>query len=53
MYRLLQQRIADKDIEIKFVPDCENPSDVLTKWVDSSKFQRCINYLSGDRATPM
>ena len=53
MYRLLQQRIGSRDIALKFVPDAENPSDVLTKWVDSNKFERCVKYLAGERPTPM
>ena len=51
-YRILQQRIASSDITLKFVPDCENASDVLTKWVDKGKFERCVAYLAGERATP-
>ena len=52
MYRLLQQRIACDEIAIKYVPDCENPADALTKWVDKGKFERCIAYITGDRASP-
>ena len=53
MYRLLQQRIGSRDIALKFVCDAENPSDVLTKWVDTNKFDRCVKYLAGERPTPM
>ena len=52
MYRILQQRIGNDHIRVKHVPDCENPADVMTKWVDKSKFERCIAYLSGERRAP-
>ena len=48
MYRLLQQRIACDEIAVRFVPDCENPADVLTKWVDKGKFERCLTYITGE-----
>ena len=51
-YHILQQRIQSDDIALKFVPDCENASDVLTKWVDRGKFERCVAYLTGERASP-
>ena len=53
MYRLLQQRIGGGEIAIKHVPDAENPADVLTKWVDVNKFEKCIAYMAGERPTPV
>ena len=52
MYRRLQQRIHDGEVMVKFVPDSENPADVLTKWVDKGKFERCLAYITGERSTP-
>ena len=52
MYRVLQQRIASEEIMVKHVPDGDNPADVLTKWVDKGKFERCVAYFSGERASP-
>ena len=52
MYRILQQRIACDDIALKYVPDCENAADALTKWVDKGKFERCVAYMTGERSTP-
>ena len=52
MYRRLQQRIASDDIVVKYVPDRDMPADVLTKYVDKGKFERCVAYLTGMRATP-
>ena len=48
MYRRLQQRIRDEDITVKFVPDRDNAADVLTKWVDKGKFERCLTYITGE-----
>ena len=52
MYRLLQQRIACDEIALKYVSDTENASDILTKWVDRDKFDRCNAYLTGERSSP-
>ena len=52
MYRIIQQRIQCEQITVKHVPDSENAADVLTKWVDKTKFERCVAYLTGERATP-
>ena len=52
MYRRLQQRMASDEIVVKYVPDREMPADVLTKFVDKGKFERCNAYLCGMRASP-
>ena len=52
MYRIIQQRIQCEQIVVKHVPDSKNAADVLTKWVDKAKFERCVAYLTGERATP-
>ena len=52
MYRRLQQRIESDHVTVKYVPDRDMPSDVLTKYVDKGKFERCVAYLTGMRSTP-
>ena len=49
-YYELLQRAARGDIEISYVPDTENPSDFLTKWVSKAKFDMSIEYLTNRRA---
>ena len=53
MYCILQQRIEEGEIIVKHVPDSENASDALTKWVDANKFDRCIKYMAGERSSPV
>ena len=50
MYVVLQQRIARESIAVGHVPDRENPSDYLTKWVDKKKFNLSNDYLTNRRA---
>ena len=52
MYHRLQQRIESAEVAVKHVSDRDMPSDVLTKYVDKGKFERCVAYLTGMRATP-
>ena len=51
MYRRLQQRMASDEIVVKYVPDREMPADVLTKFVDKGKFERCNAYITGERSS--
>ena len=50
MYTILQEHIAREEVVIQHVPDSENPSDVLTKWVDKKKYKRSLAYLTNERA---
>ena len=52
MYVMMQERIASGDIVVQHVSDADNPSDVLTKWVDKRKFKRSDAYFTNMRAAP-
>ena len=43
----LHQRITDGDITVLHVPDPQNPSDFLTKFIDTKKTEASIRYASG------
>ena len=49
-YALLKQYIATGDIEVAYVPDGENPSDYLTKWVPAEKTASSLRYAAGRTA---
>ena len=50
MYVIMQQRIASGSIAVGHIPDAQNPSDFLTKWVNKSKFKKSNDYLTNSRA---
>ena len=50
LYVLMQQRIAVQDVAIGHIPDSQNPSDYLTKWVSKAKFVASNSYLTNMRA---
>ena len=43
-YITLQQRVAEGDIVVRHVPDSENPSDFLTKWLSQEKAEASVAY---------
>ena len=43
-YYSFLQRKARGEVEIGHVPDPENPSDFLTKWVGQVKFERSLAF---------
>ena len=49
-YYLILQAVRRGDVRIGHVPDAENPSDFLTKWVTKAKFEASINYLTNRKA---
>ena len=46
------QRIADGEVRLVHVPDDENPSDFLTKWVPAAKLRASLRYATGAAAKP-
>ena len=46
-YIVLQQRIREGECYVVHVPDPENPSDFLTKWVSAEKLRRSLAYVTG------
>ena len=50
LYVMMQQRITRNEIAVGHVPDAQNPSDYLTKWVNRSKFRASNNHLTNARA---
>ena len=49
-YYVLLQRVKAGDNVIGHVPDTENPSDFLTKWVSKAKLQQSLLYLTNANA---
>ena len=49
-YYVLMQRIADGEVRLVHVPDEENPSDFLTKWVSAAKLRASLRYATGAAA---
>ena len=49
-YYVLMQRIADGEVRLVHVPDDENPSDFLTKWVPAAKLRASLRYATGAAA---
>ena len=50
LYVMMQQRISREEIAVGHIPDPQNPSDYLTKWVNKTKFKRSNEYLTNSRA---
>jgi hypothetical protein len=46
-YYVLRQRIRDGECQVTHVPDAENPSDFLTKWVPADKLRKSLAYVCG------
>ena len=46
-YYALQQRIAQGEVSLQYVPDENMPADFLTKWIPRSKLERSIRYATG------
>jgi hypothetical protein len=51
-YYTLMQRIQSGRINVVHVPDTENPSDFLTKWVPSKKLRASLSYVTGGARRP-
>ena len=43
-YAAVQRYIAQGDVAVQHIPDAENPSDFLTKWVGKRKLQASLRY---------
>ena len=43
----LHQRITDGELTVLHVPDPQNPSDFLTKFIDNKKTSDSVAYASG------
>ncbi len=43
-YMILQQRVADKEIDLRNVVDADMPADSLTKWISASKLGKSVRY---------
>ena len=43
-YHAFLQRVRRGEVEVGHVPDVENPSDFLTKWVGKDKFKRSLAF---------
>ena len=48
-YHAFLQRAQQGEVEIGHVPDKENPSDFLTKWVDKAKAAMSIEYATNSK----
>jgi hypothetical protein len=48
-YRTFTERRERGEVELGFVPDVENPSDFLTKWVSASKLEASLEYCCNSR----
>ena len=48
-YFVLRQRIAAGECRVVHVPDAENPSDFLTKWLPAAKLRRSLAYVCGTK----
>ena len=44
---MLQQRVADGEINLKWISDAGNPADFLTKWVSKKKLEASVKYTTG------
>ena len=48
-YTAFLERLAQGEVEVGHVPDEENPSDFLTKWVKKDKIGASLQYLCNTR----
>ena len=44
---MLKARISAGEIAVVHVPDEENPSDFLTKWIPKAKLLKSVAYVAG------
>jgi len=51
-YYTLMQRIQSRRLNVVHVPDSENPSDFLTKWVVARKLRQSLAYVTGAARRP-
>ena len=43
-YMVLQQRVADKEIDLRHVVDADMLANFLTKWISVSKLEKSVRY---------
>jgi hypothetical protein len=43
-YMVLQQRVADKEIDLRHVVDADMLANFLTKWISASKLEKSVRY---------
>ena len=43
----LHQRVADGELHVVHIPDTENPSDFLTKFIPVAKTEASVKYVTG------
>ena len=48
-YKTFTERRARGEVELGFVPDPENPTDFMTKWVSAAKLEASLEYLCNTR----
>ena len=48
-YHHLLQQVRARELTVVYVPDANNPSDFLTKWVSSKKLNDSLAYATGSR----
>ena len=46
-YAVFRQRVASGEVELRYVPDPENPSDFLTKMVPKEKLEKSLAWATG------
>jgi hypothetical protein len=51
-YRTFTERVQRKEVSLGFVPDPENPSDFMTKWVSKDKLKKSLEYAMNLRNSP-
>jgi hypothetical protein len=51
-YRTFLERVQRKEVELGFVPDPENPSDFMSKWVSADKLGKSLEYAMNLRNSP-
>ena len=48
----LHQRVSDGELTVLYIPDPQNPSDFLTKFVNAEKTEESVRYASGTSGAP-
>ena len=48
-YKTFTERRARGEVELGYVPDPENPTDFMTKWVSAAKLEASLEYLCNTR----
>jgi hypothetical protein len=51
-YRTFTERVARREVALGFVPDPENPSDVMSKWTSADKLERSLAFAMNKRNAP-